>query len=89
MQQKDTALIIFVTGISAIIAFTVGNFVLGGTDRSTDAEYVQAIDSSFILPSDRFFNETSFNPTTTIQIGDSTNPDPFADGTAPITEPTQ
>lgn len=89
MKQKDIATIVLVSGLAAVFAFVIGNVVLGGTDRRTDVETVQAINSNFPLPDDRFFNELSLNPTKTIQIGDTTNPDPFADGTVPaeVTQP--
>ncbi|MCA9349373.1 hypothetical protein KC878_04530 [Candidatus Saccharibacteria bacterium] len=79
MRQKDIALIVFASGMSALIAFALGNYVLGGTNRSTNVETVQAITAEFQLPDSRFFNDNSLNPTTTIQIGDSNNPNPFKD----------
>ncbi len=77
MKQQDIALIIVVVAVSALLSFFVSNFLLGGTDRSTEVEVVTPIRSEFNRPNERFFNSSSLNPTIDIVIGDDGNQQPF------------
>lgn len=79
MKQKDIALVMMVVVFSAIVSFIVSNVLLGGTSHVSQVETVQAINSDFDLPGDEFFNQDALNPTKLIQIGDTNNPDPFAE----------
>lgn len=78
MKQKDIALIIVVTVISGIISFFVSNTLFASPeDRQQKVEVVEQISASFPTPSNKYFNSESINPTELIQIGTSTNPNPF------------
>jgi hypothetical protein len=79
LKQKDIAMIIIVTFISAVVSYFASNFLFGGSShRSTKVEVVDQITDQFTNPDDKYFNEDSINPTRLISIGDSSNPDPFA-----------
>jgi hypothetical protein len=56
-----------------------GWFFAKPADRQQQAEKVDVISSDFPLPNSKYFNTTSVDPTQLIQIGDSTNPNPFTD----------
>lgn len=78
MKQKDIAMIILVVFISAVFSFFVSKLVFtSSSQRSLQAETVEAIDPSFDQPDSTFFNEKSINPTQLIKIGDSKNNQPF------------
>lgn len=78
MKQKDIALIIVVTVISGIVSFFVSNTLFASPeDRQQKVEVVEKISASFPTPSNKYFNTESINPTELIQIGTSTNPNPF------------
>ena len=81
MKQKDIALIAIVVVISGIISFFVSNLLFASPDnRQQEVEVVEAISASFPTPSNKYFNTESINPTELIQIGTSTNPNPFNGG---------
>ena len=78
MKQKDIAVILGIAGISLIIAFVLGNLVFGGSKKhDTKVQVIDSISSEFSKPDDRYFNSAAVNPTQTIQIGGSSNPQPF------------
>lgn len=77
MKQKDIALIIMVVVVSGIIAFVVSNLLFGKSKNSQTADVVQPISAEFNQPDPTYFNNSSVNPTKTITIGNSTNPNPF------------
>ena len=81
MKQEDIALVLISVGVSAMFSFVVGNYILGGTSRSTDVEVVKPISSDFQLPDARFYNSQSLNPTLDITIGDDGNQLPFNEQT--------
>ena len=78
MKQKDIALIVLIIILSTIFSMVIsGIFISTPKNRSQQVEVVTPISSSFDLPSDKYFNENSVNPTKLIQIGDSPNQNPF------------
>ena len=77
MKQKDITIIAVVAIVSAVVAAVVSQVVIRPADKKQQAEVVQTISPDFQTPDTRFFNEKSINPTLQIQIGDSSNPDPF------------
>lgn len=78
MKQKDIALIIVVVFISGVVSFVVSGQLFGKpADRQQKAEVVDVITSDFSLPSQKYFNANSIDPTQLIQIGDTNNPNPF------------
>ncbi|MEK7153011.1 MAG: hypothetical protein AAB834_03625 [Patescibacteria group bacterium] len=78
MKQKDVALIIVLIAVSGIISFVASGMVFGKpADRQQKAEIVDVISSDFSLPEATYFNSNSVDPTQLIQIGNSSNPNPF------------
>ncbi len=83
MKQKDIITIVTVASISAVFSFILsGKLFDPPKDRSTKVEVVQKITADFPTPSSdarfkRYFNDQSINPTKLIQIGDTTNTNPF------------
>ena len=83
MKQKDIVVIIAVVGLSAILAVVASKLIIKPADKKQQVEVVQAITPDFPTPDNRYFNSTSIDPTHTITIGDSANPDPFKGTTNP------
>lgn len=78
MKQKDLILISVMVFISAVVALLVSRWLFASPqDRQQKAEVVDVITSDFPPPSPKYFNATSVNPTQQIEIGGSTNPNPF------------
>jgi hypothetical protein len=78
MKQKDIALIIVLSVVSAIASFLISGWLFGKpADREQKAEKVDVITSDFSLPDSRYFNANAIDPTQLIQIGDANNPNPF------------
>lgn len=79
MKQKDVALIIVVVFVSGVLSFVVSDVFFGKpADRQQKAEVVDVITSDFSLPSGKYFNANSIDPTQLIEIGETNNPNPFA-----------
>ncbi|MCA9324758.1 hypothetical protein KDA23_01675 [Candidatus Saccharibacteria bacterium] len=78
MKQKDIAMIVLIIGIAGIASFFVSKAIFASASaREQKAEVVDAITTTFTLPSDKYFNENSIDPTQLIQIGDGSNNNPF------------
>jgi len=78
VKQKDIALIIIVVFLSGIVSFFVSNAVfVTSSNRQQQVEVVEAIDSNFPKPNVKYFNNQAIDPTQLIQIGNSTNSNPF------------
>jgi hypothetical protein len=78
MKQKDVALIIIIVFVSGVVSFFASNFFFASPkNRQQKVEVVEPITSNFPTPDSQYFNKNSVNPTQLIQIGDSTNPNPF------------
>lgn len=78
MKQKDIALIILIAAIAGIASFFISKTVFASASaREQTAEVVDAISTDFVLPSDKYFNANSIDPTQLIQIGDDNNDNPF------------
>jgi hypothetical protein len=78
MKQKDIALVLVVVIVSIVVALVVSRMIFSSPkNRQQTAEKVDKISPDFALPSTRYFNADSINPTQLIQIGNSNNPNPF------------
>lgn len=78
MKQKDIALILVMVFISGVLALLISNFVFSKPqNREQTAEVVDIINSDFPPPPSKYFNSNSVNPTQQIEIGNTTNPNPF------------
>jgi hypothetical protein len=78
MKQKDVALIAVIAIVSGVISFLASGFIFAKpADRQQTAEKVDVITSDFPLPSEKYFNASSVDPTQLVEIGDNNNPNPF------------
>jgi hypothetical protein len=78
VKQKDIALILVIVFMSGLLSFLASRWIFARpVDKVQTAEVVDVITSEFPLPDSRYFNPNSVNPTQLIQIGSSTNPNPF------------
>lgn len=77
MKQKDIALVILIVGISGLISFFVSNSFITSPDKDQEAAVVAPIESEFVEPDDRYFNERAINPTRIIRIRNDDNTNPF------------
>ena len=78
MKQKDIALIIIIAALSAVISFVVsGKVFVTPNNRQQQVQKTDAINTSFVLPDEKYFNTESINPAQTIQLGSNSNPNPF------------
>lgn len=78
MKQKDLILIIVMVFVGAVAALVASRlFFSSPQNRSQKAEVVDAITAEFSQPPTKYFNGKSVNPTQQIEIGGTTNPNPF------------
>lgn len=82
MKRSDITLIAMVIGISGIVSFFISNALFASPkNRQVRVEVVESIDTSFIRPSEKFFNKDSINPTKQIKISEGQNNSPFSSPT--------
>jgi len=78
MKQKDIAIIIVVCVLAGIVSLVVAHLVFATPkDRQQKVEVVEAISTEFPIPSTKYFNTNSINPTQLIRIADNSNQTPF------------
>ncbi len=78
MKQKDILTVGIVIFVTAIISYFVSNKLFAApANRQTPVEVVTPISAEFTQPDSRYFNKDSLDPTRLIQIGESTNSQPF------------
>lgn len=78
MKPKDIGIIAGVAVVSAIFSYIIAGYIFNGDKSySLKAPSVEPISAEFKLPSDKYFNKDSLNPTKDITIGDSSNQKPF------------
>lgn len=78
MKQQDIALVIMIVAIAGVLSFFVSKQLFSPKNHQQQAEVVQPITADFSKPDERYFNNQAFDPTQTITIGQSANPDPFS-----------
>lgn len=77
MKQKDIALIIVVAVVAGVLSLLISRFIISSGERNLEAQVVEPISTDFQKPDERVFNDKALNPTQLIQIGNSSNPQPF------------
>lgn len=77
MKQKDLALIIVVAFVAGALSLLVSKFFISSGSKNLQAQVVQPISTDFQKPDERVFNDKAINPTQLIQIGNSSNSQPF------------
>ena len=78
MKQKDWLIIAMVVIVGGIFSLILSNLLISSPkNRSEKVEVVDVITDQFSTPDKKYFNESSFDPTRIIQIGDNGNTKPF------------
>lgn len=78
MKQKDILLIVVVAIISGAISLILSNMLFGTPEKkSQEVEVIDPISADFPQPNKEYFNIESENPAQPVEIGASSNPNPF------------
>jgi hypothetical protein len=78
MKKNDIAVIILIVSISLVLSFFGAKALLGDPKtQAAKAEVVEPISADITTPSNKIFNKDAINPTVNIQIGNSSNQQPF------------
>jgi hypothetical protein len=78
MKQKDWALVLVMGFVGAVVSLLVSNMLFASPkNRQQSAEIVDPITANFPAPSSKYFNPSAVNPTLPVQVGGSTNSNPF------------
>lgn len=78
MRQKDIAIIVVVVIFGGVLSALVSKALFAKpADRKVQVEVAQPISGDIEQPDNRYFNQSSIDPTLPIQIGNNSNPDPF------------
>ncbi|MDB5161912.1 MAG: hypothetical protein JWM52_420 [Candidatus Saccharibacteria bacterium] len=69
MKKTDMALIVLIIGISAGVAYVIGNSIFGGMiEEGQKVQTVDPITSTVEDPSDAIFNDNAINPSVEVQV---------------------
>jgi hypothetical protein len=78
MKQKDWALVLVMAFVGAVVSLLVSNMLFASPkNRQQSAEIVDPITANFPAPPSKYFNPSAINPTQPVQVGGSTNSNPF------------
>lgn len=78
MKKNDIALIVLIVSVSLVATYFVAKAVIGEPqNQSAKAEVVEPISAELVQPQPKIFNKDAINPTVDIEIGDSSNQQPF------------
>lgn len=78
MKQKDIALILVIAVVSGVLSFIVsGKIFVTPENRSQKVEVVDKISTDFQQPSEKYFNDTSVDPSQSVEVGENNNQAPF------------
>jgi hypothetical protein len=81
MKQKDIAIIGVAVLLSIIISIFVSKKVFTTQSTQQQAEIVQPISSDFPTPTNKYFNGSTYDPSSLITIGQNNNSNPFNSST--------
>lgn len=71
MKRSEIALIIFVAGLSVIVAYFVANALIGKPSaKDARVRTIAPISSTIEKPDSSIFNKDAINPTVEVNIGD-------------------
>ena len=78
-MKQNTVVSLIVIAISAgIISLIASKYLIISSATQQSAVIVPVITSTFPIPSSSYFNSQSIDPTQLIQIGTTTNSNPFS-----------
>ena len=79
MKQNNVLTLGIIVVVAGIVALTASKYIFTtSADREQTVEVVPAITANFPTPSTTYFNSQSIDPTQLIQIGTTTNSNPFS-----------
>jgi hypothetical protein len=78
MKRNDIAVLILIASITLVLSFLLVKSLFGSpTALQTKVESVEPISATLQQPPITVFNKDAINPTVLIQIGDTSNQQPF------------
>lgn len=79
MKKSDMAVLILVVGMSLIISYFAGQYVMKNFAKSGVAkvEQVEKIESEHTEPSEDIFNDQAINPTVSVSVSGSNDTKPI------------
>jgi hypothetical protein len=78
MKQQDIALIIVIAAISGVISFFASGALFASNEmQEQTVSKIDPITAELAMPSQKYFNDKSVNPTQLVQVGDNNNDNPF------------
>lgn len=78
MKKNDIAVIILIVSVSLVVSYFIAKAIIGEPQsQSAKAEVVEAISAELTKPTSTIFNKDAINPTVNIEIGNSSNQQPF------------
>lgn len=87
MKRTDIALIVLIAGLSAGIAYVVGNSIFGNINESgANVQTIEPITSNVEEPSEAIFNDDAINPSVEVQVTTPTDTTNTTDTTTPTQE---
>ena len=80
MKKRDIGVIIAVALIAGLVSLIISKFIFSANKNyNLKTPKIEPISAEFTVPSDRYFNNDSINPTVDIQIGNNSNPGALGD----------
>ncbi len=78
MKKNDMALILLIVSISLVVGYFVGQAIIGSPkQKAQQVEVVEPITADVVKPDAKLFNKDAINPAVPIQIGNTSNQQPF------------
>ncbi len=78
MKKNDIALIVLIVSMTLLVTYFIAKAIVGEPKSQTaKVELVEPISAELVQPSNKIFKQDAINPTVDIQIGDSSNQQPF------------
>ena len=77
MKKNDLAIVLLIVSISLVVAYLIGQAIVPPQKHSAQVEVVTPVTSDVTQPSQTTFNQSAINPAVPVNIGDSSNQQPF------------
>lgn len=78
MKKNDIALILLIVSISLVVAYFIGQTIVGQPQKKQQqVEVVEPISADVNTPDSHIFNKDAINPAVPIAIGNSSGQPPF------------
>ncbi len=78
MKKNDIALIVLIVSVTLVFTYFTARALIGEPkSQSAKAEVVEPISAELVQPTPKIFNKDAINPTVDIEIGASSNQQPF------------